>query len=359
MVTTPRRLPVYKKGEAMITMVNPGFFTTIQDEGRWGFQSFGMPVAGAMDRFALRTANMLVGNKVDAAVIEMTMLGGIFSFDREQLVAICGAEMQAKVDGKEISNWSAFTVLAGSELKFEYVASGCRAYMAVRGGIDVPPVLGSRSTYTRAKVGGLQGRAIRQDDILSIGQDIEAQAFPRALGKEFIPAYGNEIVLRVLLGPQDDMFTTEGIETLFQGEYKISDEADRMGYRLEGPKINHIGKADIVSDALCHGAIQIPAHGMPIIMMADRQTTGGYPKIGAVIGPDLARLAQAKSGDRVRFARVSEAEAVEALAAERRTYADIAISLQTTTFSSGIKSTFKIVVNGVVYEVELKEVTER
>lgn len=342
----------------MITTVNPGFLTTIQDEGRWGYQAFGMPVAGAMDRYAYRVANLLVGNRDNAAAIEMTMLGAAFRFDEAQMVAICGADMAAKLDGVAVANWSAFWAPKGSELRMDCAVNGCRAYLAVRGGIQVPKVLGSRSTYVRAKVGGLQGRALRAGDVLEVGLDQETDIQPRALGAPFVPEYDSDITLRVLLGPQDDMFLPEAITTFFSSQYTITDEADRMGYRLEGAKIAHVDKADIISDALSLGAIQIPAHGMPIIMMADRQTTGGYAKIGTVIGPDLARLAQAKSGDVIRFVHVTEETAIEALRQERQYYIGIRefLSAPPPRGQEGIKRVFRLNVNGRGYDVAVEEI---
>ena len=300
----------------MITIVKPGLFTTIQDGGRWGYQAYGMPVAGAMDRYAFRVANSLVGNEQDAAIVEMTLLGGVYHFDSDVWVSICGADMQAMLNGKSIENWSSFFVAAGSTLEFQYAVSGCRSYLAVSGGFDVPLVLGSSSTYTRAGIGGLEGRSLKVGDILFGKKPIHAMKKGKCLPTEFVPQYREEITLRVLLGPQDDLFTSEGINIFFTSTYTISADADRMGYRLEGTKIEHIGKPDIVSDALCEGAIQVPGHGMPIVMMADRQTTGGYPKIGTVIGADLTKLAQAKPGDRVRFIQCSDEDAVAELQRE-------------------------------------------
>jgi len=344
--------------KTLFTIINPGFFSTVQDEGRWGYQVYGMPVAGAIDRYAYNVANLLAGNQPGAAAIEMTMLGGTFRFNDSRLVAICGADMQAALDGAVVPNWSAFTVPAGSELAFGYAVSGCRAYLAVQGGVDVPRVLNSRSTYTRAAVGGLQGRALLKDDVLNVGQDNEADVTAQVLAAQYVPSYGENISLRVLLGPQDDMFTADAIQTFFTGEYTISNEADRMGYRLEGPKITHVAKADIVSDALCLGAIQVPAHGVPIIMLADRQTTGGYAKIGAVISPDLTKLAQAKPGDRVRFQKIEDREAVAALREEREAYLSIRKSLQgnITTGNATAARLYNVTVNGTVYSVEVKEI---
>lgn len=292
----------------MITVVKPGLLSTIQDQGRFGYQAFGMPVAGAMDDYAAAAANALAGNQESAAVIEMTFLGGEFRFDQPLFVAIAGADMQAALDGQPVANWSGFTVKAGSVLSFNAAVSGCRTYLAVQGGFDVPKVMGSRSTYTRAKIGGVNGRALIAGDILKpFAADTPAPAkFPA----KWVPSYETVTEIRVILGPQDDLFTHKGIETFFNKEYTLSSEADRMGYRFEGDKIEHRNGADIVSDALPFGAVQIPGHGSPIIMMADRQTTGGYAKIATVIRADRTRLAQLKPGDKIKFISCSEEEAI-------------------------------------------------
>lgn len=341
----------------MIKVVDSGLFTTIQDQGRWGYQAYGMPVAGAMDRYACRVANLLADNSAAAAVLEMTMLGGAFEFLSDAWVAICGADMEATLDGRKVNNWSAFFVPRGSELAFHYAVSGCRGYLAVHGGFDVPAVMGSRSTYTRAGIGGLQGRALKAGDMLpiqpvSMGKE---HSGARILPARLTPGYEPTLRLRVLLGPQDDLFTEEGIATLFGNSYIISDNADRMGYRLEGPRIEHAGKPDIVSDALAEGAIQVPGHGMPIIMMADRQTTGGYAKIGTVIGPDLMRLAQAKPGDTVGFVRCSEEGAMAALHQEQEQYEQVKIWLAKPMLMPATARKLKITIQGQLYHVEIEE----
>jgi len=297
----------------VITILQQGHFTTIQDEGRWGYQAYGMPTAGAMDRYAYQVANLLAGNKANAAVIEMTGVGAAFKFDEEQLVAVCGADMQGTLNGMPISNWSSFLVPKRGEIRFDAAITGYRTYLAVHGGIEVPLVLGSRSTYTRAKIGGYEGRALRQGDVLYVGQDSAFKAHPQNLRVQYIPQYTAEINLRVILGPQDNMFSQETITTFFEGAYVVTNQSDRIGYWLKGPKIMHLDKADIVSDAMCLGAIQIPSNGMPFIMTADHQTTGGFAKIGSVIWADMPKLVQARPGDTVRFTRVSEQVAVEAL----------------------------------------------
>lgn len=307
----------------MITTIHQGAFTTIQDEGRFGYQAYGMPNAGAMDMYACRAANLLVGNDASAAVIEMTTVGASFKFDEEQFVAVCGADMHGTINGVAISNWSSFGVPQGSEIRFNVATKGCRTYLAVRGGIDVPVVLGSRSTYTRAKVGGYEGRVLWQGDVLNIGMDNAFSVQSRTLESKYIPQYSEQINLRVILGPQDNMFTPEAIKTFFGSAYTITNQADRMAYHLKGPGIMHIGKTDIVSDAVCLGAIQVPASGMPIIMTADHKTTGGFAKLGSVIRVDLSTLAQAGPGDIIHFTHIAEEDAIQSLRDAKQRYINI------------------------------------
>jgi biotin-dependent carboxylase-like uncharacterized protein len=339
----------------MIAVLKAGPLSTVQDEGRWGSQAYGMPVAGAMDRYAYRVANILAGNRPGAAALEMTLAGDSLKFEHNCQVAVCGADMQATLNGEKINNWSAFTVPAGGTLVFGYAQEGCRAYLAVRGGIAVPAVLGSKSTYTRAAVGGVSGRKLTAGDVLKIGDEVVVPGVAAFLPEGYRPAYTANITLRVLPGPQDDLFTADGVKTLFGSEYIIADEADRMGYRLDGPEIKHSGKPDIISDALPHGAIQVPGHGRPIVMMVDHQTTGGYPKIGVVIGPDLALLAQAKPGDSVTFKRCGDEEAVEALRAEARRYSDIEAWRAGLLAPAAAVRRLSVTVNGHTYNVELSE----
>lgn len=304
----------------MCTVIKPGMLTTVQDRGRVGYRAYGVPVSGVMDRYAATMANILAGNDPGAALLEMTLLGGTFRFANEAYLAVCGADMQGTLNGKKIKNWSAFYVPANSELCFDYAVSGCRTYIAFYGGIAVPKVLGSRSTYTRAAIGGIEGRGVETGDVIEIGRGDAIPFAPRELSYHHLPKYAPEIRVRVMLGPQEELFTPEGVRTLFSGNFTVSARNDRMGILLEGPTVQHVSGADIISDALCAGAIQVPGDGHPIVMMADCQTTGGYAKIGFAIGPDLSKLAQAKAGDTVSFVACSEAEAVAALAAERQSY---------------------------------------
>lgn len=309
----------------MFSVRKPGQLTTVQDLGRAGYRAFGMPVAGAMDRYAYTMSNILAGNETGTAVLEMTMVGGVFTFHSEAYLAVCGADMQGRLNGREIRNWSAFPVPPDSELSFGCASQGCRSYLAIFGGISAPLVLGSRSTYARAAIGGHDGRALKAGDVLETGS---CGALPRGskfLSPPTIPVYTSELNLRVIPGPQDDMFSESGLTTFFSSSYTVSARNDRMGYHLEGPRVQHKNGADIISDSLCQGAIQIPGSGLPIIMMADCQTTGGYAKIGTVIGPDLAKMAQAKLGDTINFAVCSDVEAVAALRAELQCYAKTSV----------------------------------
>jgi len=276
-----------------------GMLTTVQDLGRYGYERFGIPVTGAMDPFALRAANTLVGNPWDKAGLEITLTGPTLRATEDCLVAVTGADLTPCVKGREIPLWMAVFVRRGWIIDFAGQRTGCRAYLAVAGGgIDVPLVMGSRSTYLRGGFGGFEGRALRQGDLLAVGPtwlDLSALA-GRSIGADFLPPYSEEPQVEVILGPQDDYFTEEGLAAFLSGQYKVSSTADRMGYRLQGPPIAHRETADIISDGIALGAVQVPADEQPIVMMADRQTTGGYPKIATVVSADIPLLAQCLPG---------------------------------------------------------------
>jgi antagonist of KipI len=301
----------------MIAVRKPGLLTTVQDAGRPGHRASGMPVAGAMDRLALATANRLVGNAPGAAALEFTLVGGTFGFEEGAVAALAGAEMPATLDGAPVGTGTRFTAPAGSTLTLGVARRGVRAYLAVAGGIDVAPVLGSRSTYLRAAIGGFEGRALRAGDRLPIGPPPSGAPTPPSRPLPAMPAAGGTVVLRVIPGPQDGRFAPEGLETLLAATWKVTTLNDRMGYRLEGPVVRLREGADIVTDAVVPGAVQVSGDGQPMVLMADCQTTGGYAKPFTVIGPDLRLLAQARAGDGVRFVTCTQEEAVAALAEER------------------------------------------
>ena len=287
-------------------VILPGAFTTVQDLGRYGYQKYGVSISGAMDRFALRVANLLAGNDEGEAAVEATVIGPKLKALGKMRVAITGGDLSPEIDGKPAPIWRALNVPEGSLLSFGTPKSGCRAYLAVSGGIDFPVVMGSRSIHTRSNLGG-NGRALAKGDLIKIkGSGVKIQE-PEVcpLTEDLVPSYGRQWKVRVVMGPQNDYFTRGGIETFLSSEYEITPQADRMGYRLKGPKVEHKGGPDILTDATPPGSIQVPGDGRPIILLADGQTTGGYSKIATVISVDQDLLAQARPGDKVRFQRVT------------------------------------------------------
>ena len=296
----------------VIEVLDGGMFTTVQDLGRYGYQKYGVPVAGAMDAFALRAANLLVGNSEGDAGLEMTLAGPHLRFLDETVVAITGADLMPALDGNPVPMWQPVAVQKGAELLFHGINDGVRAYLAIAGGVDIPPMLGSRSTYTRANIGGLEGRALAHGDRIaaSTGMErVDGRRFPRGA----VPHYGHTHRLRVTPGQQFDTFTEQGIETFLSSSYTVTPRSDRIGYRLEGPPIEHKAGADIVSDGIPSGAVQVTGDGMPIVLLADRGTTGGYTKIATVISADVMRLTQAAPGDVVTFQMATLEEAHEDL----------------------------------------------
>ncbi len=284
-------------------VLEPGIYTTVQDRGRYGYQQFGIPISGAMDQFAYRVANLLVGNPEDAAVLEITVFGPRFEVLAEADIAVTGAEMPITINDEAAEGWTSLRVRPGDVVALKQVRSGCRAYLAVTGGIDVPVVMGSRSTYVGGKLGGYQGRPLAKGDLLARGPAEPLKA-PRKLPPNFIPRYPSEILLRAIPGPQDDYFD-EGLRIFFGSEFKVSTKADRMGYRLEGPVVPHREgmPQSIISEPSVPGGVQIPPDGQPIILLLE-QTVGGYTKIATVISTDISRVAQAKPGDKIRFEEV-------------------------------------------------------
>jgi biotin-dependent carboxylase-like uncharacterized protein len=300
-----------------LVVADPGLLTTVQDLGRFGHQRVGVPQSGPMDRAAFVVANRLVGNGDDAAGLECTIKGPRLEVRQTALVAVAGAAMGFTVNGQEAPAWTAIRVRPGDVLGFQMASAGCRAYLAVAGGIDVPLVLGSRATYLRGRLGGFSGRALQKGDVLPVGVAAggaarEGRAVPTALR----PTYPAERECRVILGPQDDRFTPDGIRAFLDGPYDVTPQADRMGYRLKGPVITHARGHDIVSDGIPLGGIQVPGEGQPIVLLADRQTTGGYTKIATVIGVDIGAIGQTRPGQRIRFRQVTLEDGHAALAAE-------------------------------------------
>lgn len=291
-----------------IDVINGGILTTIQDSGRYGYQELGIPTSGVMDDYNYRLANILVGNKLDEAVFEMTFFGPTLKFNENLIIAITGSNMNPKINGELAPMYETIKVKKGDTLQFGKVNEGIRSYLAFGGSIDVPVVNGSKSTHIKTKMGGIEGRALKAKDEINIKKSKEETM--RKIPEKYIPKISHCNILRIVLGPQDDYFTEKGIHDLFRsGGYQVTKDFDRMGIRLKGTAIEHKETADIISDGTTFGSIQVPANGQPIILVADRQTTGGYTKIGNVITADLHKLAQMTFLDKVLFQEIKIEEA--------------------------------------------------
>jgi len=304
------RFPKNKKRIKVFQVPKPGFFTTVQDLGRYGYLRYGVPISGAMDTFSLVAANLLVANNQDDACLEITLIGPELQALTKTQIAITGGAASPKINGQHVPMWQTLEVQEGAVVSFGKMESGCRAYLSIRGGVDTPPVLGSRSTYVRGGFGGINGRQLKTEDIIG-GFDVSLLKVGYSMPEELVPQFTGQFKARVILGPQADMFTERGITTFLSSQYKVTLEADRMGYRLEGPIIEHKAKADIISDALLPGAVQIPKNGKPIMIMRDAQTAGGYPKIAVIITPDVSTLGQAKTNDIIEFSKITIQQAHE------------------------------------------------
>lgn len=318
-----------------ISVLKGGALTTVQDRGRVGYQDLGFSEAGVMDRRAFRLANLLLGNAENEAVLEVTMIGPEFVFQSDNCFVVTGADLGAKLNLLPIEVNRVYAAKAGDVVRFPKTfpapGTGLRAYIAFAGGLDVPMLMGSRSTYCRGKMGGIEGRGLKTGDVIEFldPKPVLKNLEQRARKESFEEVYGGkEITVRVILGPQDDCFTEAGIDTFLKEEYRITDKSDRMGSRLDGPIIEHAKAPDIVSDGIAYGAVQVPKEGKPIIMMADRQSTGGYTKIANVITVDMPKLAQAQPGTKVHFSAVGVEEAQDLIAEDEKKYTALKENLE-------------------------------
>ena len=318
----------------MIEVLDGGLQTTIQDGGRPGYLARGIPPAGAQDFYSLSLGNLLVGNELTppplsrvspgAAGLEMLMKGVRLRFHEASVIALTGADMGAKIDGQEVPRFVPILVPAGAELQLGVVRSGARGYLAIAGGLDVPVVLASRSTYVRGTQGGLQGRALRKGDRLMLVEPPSdlAKLLDRRLPDDLAQAPEEPRVIRVVPGPQDFMFTDKGLETFFTAQWKLSPVSDRMGMRLIGPPLElhprpsylqrdaGSGPADIVDDIIPLGGIQVAGGIEPIVMGVENPTAGGYAKIATVISADLGKMGQLRPGETLTFRQVEPSEAI-------------------------------------------------
>jgi len=290
----------------MIQVRAPGMFTTVQDLGRPGYGPLGVSQSGAADPIAMRIGNRLVGNAPGAAVLEMTLLGGTFVFEAESLVALAGSDFGATLDGEPVDLWHTCPVRAGQTLKAGPTRSGARCYLCVHGGILVPLFLGSASTHILSGLGGFEGRALRKGDLLRIGA-IDGAYQPVGVKLDVPAKFASRKVLRVTASTQWDWFQKP--EVLLAGPYRVTEESNRMGLRLEGAPLQAIGRGHMITEGVALGAIQIPAEGRPIILFVEQQTTGGYPKVANIISADLPSVGQLRPRDEIRFELISFAEA--------------------------------------------------
>lgn len=319
-----------------LKVLKPGLLTTIQDAGRYGYRKDGIIVSGAMDTHALKAGNMLVGNTAEEAGIECTLMGPFLLFEAGQLIAITGADLSAEVDGIPVPMWRPIYIDKGAILSFGQARSGCRTYLTVHGGFDLPKVLGSYSTYLRAGFGGWEGRALKTGDLIpfkSAAPDLKV-GFNWSLSPKMYQRPEDEVI-RVIKGPEFDEFHEKSIAAVLTEKFKISKEADRMGYRLEGAELKLKKKQEMLSSAVTFGTVQVTAEGNPIVLMADHQTTGGYPRILQVVSVDLGKLAQFQTGDFLSFEIITLAQAEALLISAEQEFKQLKQTL-----------TFKYPVNG-------------
>jgi antagonist of KipI len=303
---------------SLIEVRAPGLLTTVQDLGREGFGHMGVSASGAADPVALRIGNRLVGNAEGAPALEMTLIGGAFVFPERAVVALAGSDFGAALDGKCVEMWSSIEIRPEQTLQLGPTRSGARCYLCVRGGIDVKLFLGSASTHLLSGLGGFQGRALRRGDVLKIGT---AGGTFRTFRKMSVVAkalaqLAPRKILRVTAGPQSDWFSEDVRKAFYSATYRVTEESNRMGLRLEGAAIASASRGEMLSEGVSLGAVQITAGGLPIILFVEQQTTGGYPKIANVISADLASLGQLKPRDEVQFERV-EMETARSLLVEQ------------------------------------------
>jgi antagonist of KipI len=299
-----------------IKVERPGILTTIQDLGRRGYQKYGIIASGVMDNWALRIGNAVVGNKPEEAGLEITMSGPVLELPAGLFFSLTGGDLKAEIEGVAVPMWRPIHVKEKCQLRFGRPVLGCRSYMTVSGGFNVAEVMGSKSTYLRAALGGLQGRALQKDDVLTIGTPFIAEGKWRERAASFsapcwyvpecyVPLTKETVSLRYTVGGQWSAFSKSSQRDFSTAVFSLSNQSDRMGYRLSGPKLTFKNSLEMISEAVAFGSVQVPPDGNPIILMADRQTAGGYPKIGQIILADLAKMGQLSPGSKVRFSEVS------------------------------------------------------
>ena len=321
-----------------IKVARPGLLTTIQDLGRRGYQKYGIIASGAMDNWALRIGNAVVGNKPEEAGLEITMSGPVLELPAGLFFSLTGGDLKAEIEGIAVPMWRPIHIKKKCQLRFGRPILGCRSYMTVSGGFDVAKVMGSKSTYLRAALGGFQGRSLQKDDILPIGTSLiregkwrERNVFFSApcwyVPQYYVPSSKETVTLRYTLGGQWSAFSKRSQQDFSAAVFSLSNQSDRMGYRLSGPKLMLKDSLEMISEAVAFGSVQVPPDGNPIILMADRQTAGGYPKIGQIILADLPKTGQLAPGSKVCFSEVSLQEAEILYLEQEKKYRDLLRSI--------------------------------
>ena len=300
----------------VIEVQEPGLLTTVQDLGREGFGPMGVSPSGAADAIALRIGNRMVGNAESAAGLEMTLLGATFVFPEGVIFALAGSDFGATLDGKPVELWTSFEARPGQALRLGPTRSGARCYLCVRGGIAVTPFLGSASTHLLSGLGGHEGRALRKGDVLRIG-DAGGLYRKRTLAAKALERLAPRKIMRVTLGPQSDWFSEAAQKLFYASTFRVAEESNRMGLRLEGAAIQEGAHGEMITEGVSLGAVQIPAGGLPIILFVEQQTTGGYAKIANVISADFRSLGQLRPRDEIRFEQV-DFETARALLVENK-----------------------------------------
>jgi antagonist of KipI len=285
----------------MIEVISGGLLTTIQDIGRTHLAHLGVSRAGAADQLAIKVGNILVGNSANAAAIEMTIIGGNFRLLAPAWIAITGGRVEPMLDGQPLVMWTTYRIEAGSILNFGEIVTGVRTYLCIRGGIDVPVLLSSSSTFLSGKWGGFEGRSLLGGDLLKFGTLVEMPVSLKRAASTIRNLYRDLNRLRVTLGPQANWFTPVAIQDFFDADFEVTMDADRKGVRIKGPQLELSKNEELVSEGIANGSIQVPHGGQPLILYCEQQTTGGYPKIATVVRADWFKIGQLRPGERIRF----------------------------------------------------------
>lgn len=323
-----------------VKVLHPGMLVTVQDLGRYGGQKYGVIVSGSMDPVSVRIANLLVGNKENEGTLEITLFGTSLEFEQDHLIAITGGHLQPMIDGEPAPMWRPLLMKKGTVLQFKSGSTGSRAYIAFAGGLVVPEIMGSKSTYLRANIGGYEGRALQKRDVLTCGkmnaisesfiEQLNSMKghFPWSVDYTLFFNFLKTQTIRILKGSEYERFDEASKHALVNELYTLTTKADRMGFQLEGATLKLSETFELLSEGVTYGTIQVPSNGQPIILMADRQTTGGYPKIGQVITADLPRLAQSLPMNQLKFEIVSMEEAEQALIEQEEILHELSISIR-------------------------------